>query len=163
MAPDRASRSNRLIAIELDQSIERSPSPEAEHERNAAIYDLIEENSFMLGNGKSGPYHLVLATMDGRLVFDVRDKGQQPLMAFGLSLTPFRRIVRDYFQICESYYDAIRNANPAQIETIDMARRGLHNEGSDILKERLQGKVELDFDTARRLFTLVCALLWQGH
>jgi uncharacterized protein (UPF0262 family) len=160
MAPEGAGR---LVSVELDQSIERSPSPEAEHERNAAIYDLVQENSFALSNGSAGPYHLVLATMDGRLVFDVRDVAQRPLMAFGLSLTPFRRIVKDYFLICESYYEAIRNANPAQIETIDMARRGLHNEGSDILRERLKGKVELDFDTARRLFTLVCALLWLGR
>jgi uncharacterized protein (UPF0262 family) len=155
-------QTNRLIAVELDESIGRSPSPEAEHERNAAIYDLIQDNSFALATGAVGPYHLILSTLEGRLVFDVRDRAQQPIMAFGLSLTPFRRIVKDYFQICESYYDAIRTANPAQIETIDMARRGLHNEGSDILRERLQGKVELDFDTARRLFTLVCALLWQG-
>jgi uncharacterized protein (UPF0262 family) len=157
-----ATESDRLLAIELDNSIGRSPSPEAEHERNAAIYDLLQENSFRLANGMSGPYHLTLSTLDGRLVFDVRDGAQLPLMAFGLSLTPFRRIVKDYFQICESYYDAIRNANPAQIETIDMARRGLHNEGSEILNERLKGKVDMDFDTSRRMFTLVCALLWQG-
>ena len=162
-APKAEGRQNRLIAVELDQSIERSPSAEAEHERNAAIYDLLEDNTFGLSNGTAGPYHLVLATADGKLIFDVRDHGQRPLMAFGLSLTPFRRIVKDYFEICESYYDAIRNANPVQIETIDMARRGLHNEGSEILKERLKGKVDMDFDSARRLFTLVCALLWQAR
>ena len=155
-------KSHRLIAVDIDDSIGRSPSPEAEHERKAAVYDLLEDNSFRLANGMAGPYSLVLASMEGRLVFDVRDATKNPLIAFGLSLTPFRRIVREYFQICESYYDAIRNSNPQHIETIDMARRGLHNEGSDILRERLNGKAEMDMATARRLFTLVCALLWQA-
>ena len=153
------SERNRLIAVEIDDSIGRSASPEAEHERKAAIYDLLEDNRFKLSNGVEGPYHLILANIENRLVFDVRNEAQQNIVAFGLSMTPFRRIVKDYFDICESYYDAIRNAGPQQIETIDMARRGLHNEGSEILIERLGGKVELDLDTARRLFTLVCALL----
>jgi uncharacterized protein (UPF0262 family) len=150
---------NRLIAVEIDDSIGRSASPEAEHERKAAIYDLLEDNRFSLSNGVAGPYHLILANIENRLVFDVRNEAQQNIVAFGLSMSPFRRIVKDYFDICESYYDAIRNSNPAQIETIDMARRGLHNEGSEILMERLKGKADMDFDTARRLFTLVCALL----
>jgi uncharacterized protein (UPF0262 family) len=153
---------DRLIAIELDASIGRGPSAEAEHDRNSAIYDLLESNSFALANGVPGPYHLVLSTQEGRLVFDVRNTSQQPILLIGLSLTPFRRIVKDYFQICDSYYDAIRMASPAQIEIIDMARRGLHNEGSDILKERLAGKATVDMDTARRLFTLVCALVWRA-
>ena len=153
---------DRLASVELDASLGRGPSPEAEHERNTAIYDLIEDNRFALANGVPGPYHLVLSTQEGRLVLDVRNAAQQPIMAFGLSLTPFRRIVRDYFQICDSYYEAIRSASPQQIETIDMARRGLHNEGSEILMERLAGKVVTDLDTARRLFTLVCALVWKG-
>jgi uncharacterized protein (UPF0262 family) len=156
---DTAASPHRLVAVEIDDSIGRSTSPEAEHDRRAAIYDLLEENTFRLSNGVAGPYHLVLANKENRLVFDVRDEAQQAIVAFGLSLTPFRRIVRDYFDICESYYDAIRNANPMQIETIDMARRGLHNEGSEILRERLNGKAEMDLDTARRLFTLVYALL----
>jgi uncharacterized protein (UPF0262 family) len=151
--------SYRLVAVEIDESIGRSSSPEAEHDRRAAIYDLLEDNSFKLSNGVAGPYHLVLANLENRLVFDVRDQTQRNIIAFGLSLTPFRRIVKDYFEICESYYDAIRNANPMQIEVIDMARRGLHNEGSEILRERLRGKAEMDLDTARRLFTLVYALL----
>jgi uncharacterized protein (UPF0262 family) len=154
--------SGRLISVELDETLGRSPSPEAEHERATAIYDLIEDNRFALASGPAGPYHLILRTHEGRLILDVRDEAQRPLMAFGLSLTPFRRIVRDYFQICDSYYEAIRSASPAQIETIDMARRGLHNEGSEILMERLSGKVSTDLDTARRLFTLVCALIWKG-
>ena len=152
----------RLIAVELDETIGRGPSPEAEHERATAIYDLIEDNRFQLSNGMAGPYHLILSTHEGRLVLDVRDPAQHPLMAFGLSLTPFRRIVKDYFQICDSYYEAIRSSSPQQIETVDMARRGLHNEGSEILMERLSGKVKTDLDTARRLFTLVCALVWKG-
>jgi len=153
---------NRLTAVELDDSIGRGPSPEADHERNTAIYDLIEDNRFALSNGMTGPYHLILSTQEGRLVVDVRNEAQQPLMAFGLSLTPFRRIVKDYFQICDSYYEAIKLGTPAQIETVDMARRGLHNEGSEILMERLKGKVETDMETARRLFTLICALVWRG-
>ena len=152
----------RLIAVELDETIGRGPSPEAEHERATAIYDLIEDNRFALASGVPGPYHLILSTHEGRLVLDVRDEAQRPLMAFGLSLTPFRRIVKDYFQICDSYYEAIRSSSPQQIETIDMARRGLHNEGSEILMVRLSGKVKTDLDTARRLFTLVCALVWKG-
>jgi uncharacterized protein (UPF0262 family) len=154
-----ADATDRLIAVEIDDSIGRSASPEAEHERRTAIYDLLEDNRFKLNNGTAGPYHLILANLENRLVFDVRNEAQQNIVAFGLSMSPFRRIVKDYFEICESYYDAIRNANPAHIETIDMARRGLHNEGSEILRERLAGKAEMDFDTARRLFTLVVALL----
>ena len=154
-----ADAADRLIAVEIDDSIGRSASPEAEHERRTAIYDLLEDNRFKLSNGIPGPYHLILANLENRLVFDVRNEAQQNIVAFGLSMSPFRRIVKDYFEICESYYDAIRNANPAHIETIDMARRGLHNEGSEILRERLAGKAEMDLDTARRLFTLVVALL----
>jgi uncharacterized protein (UPF0262 family) len=150
---------DKLVSVDIDASIGRSVLPEAEHERRAAIYDLLEDNTFKLVNGVAGPYGLLLAHLENRLVFDVRDTTQKTIIAFGLSMMPFRRVVKDYFDICESYYDAIRTANPAHIETIDMARRGLHNEGSEILIERLRGKVELDHDTARRLFTLVCALL----
>jgi uncharacterized protein (UPF0262 family) len=150
---------SRLIAVEIDESIGRSASPEAEHERKSAIYDLLEDNFFTLANGVPGPYHLILANLENRLVFDVRTSAQKNIVAFGLSMMPFRRIVKDYFDICNSHYDAIRTANPAHIVTIDMARRGLHNEGSEILRERLKGKAEMDLETARRLFTLVCALL----
>jgi uncharacterized protein (UPF0262 family) len=146
---------NRLSAVELDSTIGPGPSPEAEHERRVAIYDLVEENP-------EGPYRLRLSTADGRLIFDVLSETEQRLTLIGLSMSPFRRIVKDYFMICESYYQAIRTATPSQIETIDMARRGLHNEGSELLRERLNGKVEVDFDTARRLFTLVCVLHWRG-
>jgi uncharacterized protein (UPF0262 family) len=148
----------RLIDVRLDESAGRSRTPEAEHERAVAIFDLIEANSFRLVDGGGGPYKLVLAVQENRLLFDVRDEGEQPLKALILSLTPFRKVVKDYFEICESYYSAIRKLSPSQIEALDMGRRGLHNEGSEILRERLSGKVEVDFDTARRLFTLICAL-----
>jgi uncharacterized protein (UPF0262 family) len=155
-------KSNRLIAVDLDRTIGPGPSPEAEHERRVAIYDLVEENSFTLAAHPQGPYRLQLSTTDGRLMFDILNEREERLSLIGLSMSPFRRIVKDYFMICESYYAAIKTATPSQIETIDMARRGLHNEGSEILRERLQGKVEVDFDTARRLFTLVCVLYWRG-
>ena len=156
------SKKNRLIAVDLDPSIGPGPTPEAEHERRVAIYDLLEENSFRLLNGKEGPYRLQLSTQEGRLLFEIYSEGEEALSIIGLSMSPFRVIVKDYFQICESYYQAIRRSTSSQIETLDMARRGLHNEGSEILKERLNGKVDIDFDTARRLFTLVCVLHWRG-
>lgn len=153
---------NKLIAVELDTSIGPGTSPEAEHERRVAIYDIIEENSFTLIAVPQGPYRLNLSTADGRLIFDILNAKEERLSMIGLSMAPFRRIVKDYYMICESYHQAIRTATPSQIETIDMARRGLHNEGSELLRERLQGKVEVDFNTARRLFTLVCVLHWRG-
>ena len=152
----------RLIAVELDEESFARAAPDIEHEREVAIFDLIEENSFSLNSGKGGPYRLVLALKERRLVFDVRDAEDMPVTMFVLSLTPFRRIVKDYFMICESYYEAIRTASPSQIEAIDMGRRGLHNEGTVILQERLKDKAEMDFDTARRLFTLICVLHWRG-
>jgi uncharacterized protein (UPF0262 family) len=156
------SKNNCLAAVELDSSIGPGPSPEAEHERRVAIYDLVTDNSFILTAKPEGPYRLRLSTADGRLIFDVMNGAEQRLSLIGLSMSPFRRIVKDYFMICESYYKAIRTATPSQIEVIDMARRGLHNEGSELLRERLAGKIEVDFDTARRLFTLVCVLHWRG-
>lgn len=153
---------NRLIAIDLDKSIGPGPGAEAEHERRVAIYDLVEDNSFTLLAYPIGPYRLQLSAADGRLMLDVLSEREERLSLIGLSMSPLRRIVKDYYMICESYYEAIRIATPSQIETIDMARRGLHNEGSEMLRERLNGKVEIDFDTARRLFTLVCVLHWRG-
>jgi uncharacterized protein (UPF0262 family) len=148
----------RLCKITLDEgSIGRS-SPDIEHERAVAIYDLLDDNSFAPVANESGPYALQLSIQESRLVFDVRREDGTPLTAHLLSLTPFRRIVKDYFLICDSYYKAIRTSTPSQIEAIDMGRRGLHNEGSELLRERLAGKIELDLDTARRLFTLICAL-----
>jgi uncharacterized protein (UPF0262 family) len=158
--PEKPSR--RLIKITLDEgSIGRS-SPDIEHERAVAIYDLIEDNSFAPVDHDGGPYMLHLSISENRLVFDIRREDGTPLMAHLLSLTPLRRIVKDYFLICDSYYKAIRTATPSQIEAIDMGRRGLHNEGSDLLMERLKEKVEVDHDTARRLFTLICVLHWKG-
>ncbi len=156
-----ADRQARLIAITLDdRSIGRAP-PDIEHERAVAIYDLVEENSFSL-KGHPGPYRLVLSHADKRLVFDIHSEGGEQLVTHVLSLTPFRKVVKDYFLICESYFQAIRSGSPSRIEAIDMGRRGVHNEGSQILKDRLEGKVDVDFDTARRLFTLICVLHWRG-
>jgi uncharacterized protein (UPF0262 family) len=153
---------SRLIDVELDESIGRS-TPDIEHERAVAIFDLIEENSFQPTNDEgNGPYRLKLSLLDSKLVFAVSREDGAPVVTHILSLTPFRRIVKDYFMICESYYAAIRSATPSQIEAIDMGRRGLHNEGSQTLKERLSGKIDIDFDTARRVFTLVCVLHWRG-
>jgi uncharacterized protein (UPF0262 family) len=157
MKPD-----NRLVAVAIDDSIRLSATPEADHERKSAIYDVLEDNRFELKNGAAGPYKLTLSHAQERLIFDVRSEADTPLMAYGLSLTPFRRVLKDYVMICESYNEAVRNSSPAQIETIDMARRGIHNEASEILMERLAGKITIDLATARRLFTLVAALLWQG-
>lgn len=150
--------SRRIVRIELEDAAALRQSPEAEQERAVAIFDLIEENRFAPAIDHHGPYHLWLSTADHRLVFDIRDTHDRPLYKFILSVTPFRKIIREYFAVCESYYAAIKTSSLSQIEAIDMGRRGLHNEGSEILRERLAGKVEMDFDTARRLFTLICAL-----
>ena len=159
---DESGSTRRLVKITLDEgSIGRSSS-DIEHERAVAIYDLIEDNSFAPTDHGDGPYALHLSITENRLVFDIRLEDGTPVMAHLLSLTPFRRIVKDYFMICDSYYKAIRTATPTQIEAIDMGRRGLHNEGSELLKERLKEKINIDFDTARRLFTLICVLHWKG-
>jgi uncharacterized protein (UPF0262 family) len=152
----------RLIKVTLDEgSIGRS-SQDIEHERAVAIYDLLEDNSFAPVEHEGGPYALHLSIAENRLVFDIRSEDGAPVMAHLFSLTPLRRIVKDYFLICDSYYKAIRISTPSQIEAIDMGRRGLHNEGSELLMERLKEKIAVDFDTARRLFTLICVLHWKG-
>lgn len=152
----------RLVDVELDESIGRS-TPDVEHERAVAIFDLIEENSFApVNDDAGGPYRLKLSLAEARLVFAISRENGDSVVTHILSLTPFRRIVKDYYMICESYYDAIRTSTPRQIEAIDMGRRGLHNEGSQTLLDRLSGKIDVDFDTARRLFTLVCVLHWRG-
>ncbi len=153
---------DRLIDVELDDSIGRS-TPDVEHERAVAIFDLIEENSFRpIGDDLGGPYRLRISLVDSRLVFAISRDDGAGVVTHILSLTPFRKIVKDYFMMCESYYQAIRSATPSQIEAIDMGRRGLHNDGSQTLRDRLAGKIEIDFGTARRLFTLVCVLHWRG-
>lgn len=148
--------------VVLDETIGRS-TPDVEHERAVAIYDLIEENSFQpVGDDAGGPYKLKLSLVESRLVFSVTRENDAAVITHILSLTPFRRVIKDYFMICESYYEAIRTSTPSQIEAIDMGRRGIHNEGSETLRERLAGKIDVDFDTARRLFTLICVLHWRG-
>jgi len=152
----------RLVGVTLDEETLDPGSRDVEHEREVAIYDLIEENFFAPAGHEGGPYRLHLLHAANRPVFDVRLDDETPLVAHYLSLTPFRRLVKDYLMTCESYYQAIRTSTPAQIEAIDMGRRGLHNEGSELLKERLKDKIDMDFDTARRLFTLVTVLHWKG-
>ena len=152
----------RLVAVVLDEeSIGRS-NPDVDHEREVAIYDLLEKNSFAPAGHGGGPYALHLKIDGSRLVFDIRREDGKPVVAHLLSLTPLRRIVKDYFMICDSYYQAIRTATPDKIEAIDMGRRAIHNDGSRILMERLKDKVAIDLDTARRLFTLICVLHWKG-
>ena len=152
----------KLIDVELDESIGRS-TPDVEHERAVAIFDLIEENSFYpVNDADGGPYKLKLSLAEQRLIFAIARESGDAVVTHILSLTPLRKIIKDYYMICESYYDAIRSSTPRQIEAIDMGRRGLHNEGSQTLLDRLSGKIEIDFDTARRLFTLVCVLHWRG-
>jgi uncharacterized protein (UPF0262 family) len=149
---------NRLVAVHIDDETLGASGPDAEHERRVAIFDLIEENSFTISGDEKGPYVLALSQVERRLVLAVRTETGEEVHTFILSLGPFRGVIRDYFMICDSYYEAIRTSTPHQIEAIDMARRGIHNEGSELLKERLEGKIGLDFHTARRLFTLICAL-----
>jgi uncharacterized protein (UPF0262 family) len=152
----------RLTSITLDEGSIGRGGPEQEHERAIAIFDLIESNVFAVAGYPGGPYTLTIGLLANKLAFDIRDEQGQPVTAHILSLTPFRRVIKDYFLICESYYQAIRTSSPSQIEAIDMGRRGLHNEAAELLIERLEGKLEVDFDTARRLFTLISALHWKG-
>ncbi|GGF95824.1 MULTISPECIES: UPF0262 family protein [Rhizobiaceae] len=151
----------RLCDVVLDDSIGRS-TPDVEHERAVAIFDLVEENSFTPLGHAGGPYKLRLSLVNARLVLTITTEADQDVATHILSLTPFRRIIKDYFMVCESYYEAIKTATPSRIEAIDMGRRGIHNEGSQTLMDRLDGKIGVDFDTARRLFTLVCVLYWRG-
>jgi uncharacterized protein (UPF0262 family) len=153
---------HRLATVQLDEETLVRRKPEVEHERTIALYDLLEENYFRPIGGYSGPYALHISLADNRLMFDIRNTDDQPLLDVQLPLSAFRTIVKDYFMICESYYAAIRKATPSQIEAIDMGRRGLHNEGSELLRDRLAGKIEVDLNTARRLFTLVCVLHIRG-
>jgi uncharacterized protein (UPF0262 family) len=163
-SPPSDDQNNRIVAVTLDdESIGRS-GPDIEHERAIAIYDLIEENVFAPeGVDVPGPFRLHLAITSNRLMFDIRTEDGSPVVTHLLSLTPFRRIVKDYFMICDSYYQAIRTAAPDKIEAIDMGRRGIHDEGSRTLQERLKGKVRIDHETARRLFTLITVLHWKGE
>lgn len=156
----------RIIDVSLDERTILWRNADVEQERRIAIYDLLEGNRFapqrVHADGYAGPYRVRLRVEDGRLAIDIRRADDTPLETLVLGLARFRRPIRDYFAICDSYYQAIRQATPQQIETIDMARRGLHNEGAELLIERLRGKIEIDFDTARRLFTLICVLHIRG-
>lgn len=153
---------SRLVAVSLDEASISARNQNIEHEREVAIFDLLECNSFDLDGRDDGPYTLVLSISEERLVFNIGNETNGPLVTHVLSLTPFKRILKDYFILCDSYYQAIRTAPPSRIQAIDMGRRGLHDEGSRILVDRLAGKITMDFDTARRLFTLICALHWKG-
>jgi uncharacterized protein (UPF0262 family) len=148
----------RIVDIVLDEKSVARRAPEVEHERAVALFDLLEDNDFALVGGEPGPYKLHVGIFEQRLVLAVHDAHDRKLRDIVLSLTPFRKVVKDYFLVCESYYAAIKKLSNTQIEALDMGRRGLHNEGSELLRERLDSKIELDLDTARRLFTLICAL-----
>ncbi len=152
------SDSQRIAAITLDDRTVVRRSPDVEQERKVAIYDLLQKNHFAPAGAIDGPYRVRLGVEDSSLVLDVTDESDAILCRIMLALSPFRRIIKDYFVICDSYYDAIKTATSARIEAIDMGRRGLHNEAAELLIERLEGKVDLDLDTARRLFTLLCVL-----
>jgi uncharacterized protein (UPF0262 family) len=158
---------SRISHIDLDDSGLPVPTAEIEQERKVAMFDLLENNSFAMPKREDrevpqGPFRLGLSIKERRLVFDLKLEDETPAGEFHLSLGPFRQVVKDYFQICESYFDAVKNMPPSQIETIDMARRGIHNEGARVLQERLEGKADVDTDTARRLFTLICVLHFGG-
>lgn len=158
---------SRIIHIEIDVSNLPPPTPEIEQERKVAIFDLLECNVFELPQRQgrdavSGPYRLDLSIRNKRLVFDISADAGKKAAEFHLALSPFRQVVKDYWSICKSYFDAVKHMPPSQIETIDMARRGIHNEGARVLAERLQGKAAVDHDTARRLFTLICVLHFGG-
>jgi uncharacterized protein (UPF0262 family) len=148
----------RIAKITLDERTVVRRNADIEHERAVAIFDLLEENSFAPVAGRKGPFNLHLSIEENRLLLDIRDEADAPLERVPLPLQPFRRIVKDYFLVCESYFNAIRRSSPSQIEAIDMGRRGLHNEGSEVLRERLADKIAIDNNTARRLFTLLCVL-----
>jgi len=152
----------RLAAVTLDEASIGRSNRDVEHEREVAIYDLLTENTFKPVGDEGGPYALQLGISGNRLVFDIRRTDGTPVVAHMLSLAPFRRVVKDYFTVCDSYYAAIRTATPDRIEALDMGRRALHDEGTRVVMERLKRKVELDFDTARRLFTLITVLHWKG-
>jgi uncharacterized protein (UPF0262 family) len=156
---------SKLIKVEIDDTGLPSPTPEMEQERKVAIFDLLEDNSFALPPRDDrlmpeGPFDLLLCIRERRLVFDLTSGQEAVPVEFHLSLGPFRQVVKDYFQICESYFESVKQLSPGGLEAIDMARRGIHNEGARVLQERLEGKAIVDLDTARRLFTLICVLHW---
>ncbi|HTZ80875.1 MAG TPA: UPF0262 family protein [Stellaceae bacterium] len=152
----------RIAKIVLDERSVVRRNADIEHERAVAIFDLLEENRFVPAAGHNGPFHLQIGLEEGRLILEIRSTAEEQLERLALPLQPFRGVIRDYFLVCENYYAAIRTASPSRIETLDMGRRSLHNEGSELLRERLADKVDIDLDTARRLFTLICVLHIRG-
>lgn len=154
------SAEHRLSSVQIDAATLPAASAEIEHERRVAIFDLVEKNTFEPAGAEGGPYALTLSLQDGRLVFDVSGPGFSRV--HGLSMTPLNKAVKDYILICDSYYEALRGTSPSQIEAVDMGRRGLHNDGAELLKQRLDGKIAVDHETARRLFTLITALYRRG-
>lgn len=153
-----AEGTNRLVQVALDDGTVGRRSREVEHERAVAIFDLLEENLFRLTDGPEGPYDLLLGVLEGRLIFKIRDADEAPISEIAVSLGHFRRLIRDYFVVCESYFEAVKTASPSKIEAIDMGRRAVHNEAAEKLVETIGDRVEIDLDTARRLFTLICVL-----
>ncbi|MFD0988260.1 UPF0262 family protein [Methyloligella solikamskensis] len=162
MSESQTQSQSRLVEVTLDQASIGHNNTDVAHEREVAIFDLLEDNSFVLEGHTGGPYTLHLSLAENRLLFHIGDKNHKPVEEVSLSLAPFRKLVKDYFLVCESYFEAIKTAPASRIEAIDMGRKGLHDEGSQLLKERLDGKINLDIATARRLFTLLCALHWKG-
>lgn len=160
--PAKNAGSGWLVAVDLDTDSLATTHDFIGYERATAIRDLIAENSFLPAGRAGGVFRLHLSIRDGKLVLDVADEAGEAVACHILSLSPLKRVIKDYFLICDSYYEAVRSAGPRQIEAIDMGRRGVHDEGSTILRERLSAKIAVDFETARRLFTLVCALAWRG-
>lgn len=154
---------DRLVEINLDEkSLAGRISQGARHDREVAIFDLLDDNSFALEGRSEGPYKLTLGRLDDRLVFNVSNAHDKQLVTHVLSFSPLRRIMKDYFLVCDSYYEAIKSAPASKIQTIDMGRRGLHDEGSQLLSDRLHGKITIDHSTSRRLFTLICSLYWKA-
>ncbi len=158
---------DRITRLVLDEEGRPRRTPEVEQERAVAIYDLLEDNRFRLEPGANGPYDVMLGYRENRLILDIAEAGRipaerRPLHVLALSVTPFRRLISDYFMVCETYFEAIKRESPTRIEAIDMGRRAVHNEGAELLAERLSGKITMDHDTARRLFTLVCVLQIRG-
>ncbi len=153
---------HRIIDVTLDEQSFVRRNPDVDHERRVAIFDLLQENRFALVDRVAGPFRVHVSVRESRLVFEVRSEDEQDIDNIVLALTPFRRIIREYFLICESYYDAIKSATPSRIEAIDMGRRGLHDEGAQLLRRHLASKVEVDDATSRRLFTLICVLHFRG-
>jgi uncharacterized protein (UPF0262 family) len=152
----------RIADLQLDERTVVWRSADIEHERRVAIFDLLEASYFAPAGHQGGPYRVLLSISENRLVFDISDHDNTPVRKLILGLASFKRLIKDYFAICESYFQAIKTKSPSQIEAIDMGRRGVHDEGSQILRQRLKGKVDIDMDTARRLFTLICVLHFRG-